>query len=86
MENISNLTEALRAAETGDVEAQYCLAVLYDDGEAIAAALRWYRCAAEGGHPRAQWCLGYAYREGQGVEQNDHQAVRWYRVAAQAGG
>ena len=80
------LTEALRvAAEAGDVEAQYRLAVLNDEGEAIAEALRWYRRAAERGHPRTQWRLGYAYREGDGVEQNDREAVRWHCLAAQAG-
>ena len=93
MEEFPTLTETLPAlrvdAESGDVDAQYRLAMLYDDGQGVVAdvahALRWYRRAAERGHSRVQWRLGYAYREGEGVEQNDSEAVRWYRLAAHAG-
>ena len=71
MDGAQKFTEALSAlrvaAEAGDVDAQFGIAVLHDDDEGVVAdvaeAIRWYRRAAEQGHPRAQWRLGHAYRD-----------------------
>jgi len=50
------------AAERGDVEAQYNLALMYVQGRGLlrnqAAALTWFRGAAEKGHGGAQYNLG----------------------------
>jgi hypothetical protein len=74
--------EDARAAEQGDVDAQYALAVRYESGWGVpkddAQAVVWYRKAAEHGHVDAQFCLA-------GVVQEDAQALLWYRKAAEQG-
>ena len=77
------------AAERGDPEAQYNLAVLYEQGRGYphdpAQAAEWYRKAAEQGFTQAQYNLGSLYADGQGVEQDLAQAADWYRKAAEQG-
>ena len=82
--------EALqRAAEQGDVEAQYNLAFLYDEGRGVpqddAEAVRWFRLAAGQGDAGAQNNLAFLYDGGRGVPPDDAEAVRWYRLAADQG-
>lgn len=85
--------EALRllepVARTGDSDAQYLIASIFDESKAgpqsqlLAAA--WYRQAATQGHPEAQFALGVAYRLGQGVHPDLKQALAWWRAAALQG-
>jgi TPR repeat protein len=81
--------EFLAAAKDGDVNAQYALAVLYDQGlgttQNFTEAIAWYRRAALSGHVNAQANLGFAYEEGRGVEQDYVAAAEWYRKAAEQG-
>jgi len=78
-----------KAAEQGDVEAQYGLGLMYDNGQGVpqdyAEAVKWYRKAAEYGDADAHYALGVMYSEGQGVTQDDAVAVMWYRTAAELG-
>ena len=78
-----------RAAEQGDVGAQYNLGVRYADGLGVPQddreAVRWWRLAADQGHAGAQNDLGFMYDTGRGVPQDDREAVRWYRLAAEQG-
>ena len=58
--------EALRlAAEQGNADAQYNLAVMYANGLGVpqddAEAVRWYRRAADQGMANAQAALGFRY-------------------------
>lgn len=76
-------------ANRGDAEAQFNLALCYDQGEGVALdqaeAVRWYRRAADQGHASAQYNLGVCYSQGTGVPQDYAEAVRWFRLAADQG-
>lgn len=81
--------EWLPLAELGDVEAQYNLGVLYDEGAGVeqdlAVAADWYRKAAEQGFIDAQTNLGIMYYFGHGVARDYHEATKWFRLAAEQG-
>lgn len=81
--------EWLPLAELGDVEAQYNLGVLYDEGAGVeqdlVAAADWYRKAAEQGFIDAQSNLGTMYYFGQGVARDYQAAAKWFRLAADQG-
>lgn len=74
------------AAEAGNAEGQYYLAVCYDEGEGIIQnsyeAFKWYRKAAEQGYAGAQCNLGFCYANGNGITVNYVEAVKWLREAA----
>ena len=76
-------------AEQGDVDAQYSLGLMYDNGEGVAeddeAAAKWYRLAAEQGDVNAQYNLGVLYFFGEGVAEDKEAAAKWYRLAAEQG-
>ena len=76
-------------AEKGDVDAQYYLGVLYDNGDGVPQdykeAVRWYKLAAEQGVAEAQFNLGNMYYDGQGVSVDYKEAVRWFTLAAEQG-
>ena len=76
-------------AEEGDVDAQYNLGVLYDNGDGVPQdykeAVRWYKLAAEQGVAEAQFNLGNMYYDGQGVSVDYKEAVRWFTLAAEQG-
>ena len=78
-----------KAADQGDAEAQFKLAVCYYEGDGIkqdkAEAVKWYRKAAEQGDAEAQYLLGYDYAIGDGVDENEAEAVKWLRRAAEQG-
>ncbi len=78
-----------RAAQAGHTEAQYCLALQYEDGIGVAQdwgwALFWYQKAADAEETRA-WCnLGICYKEGKGVDKDEKKAYRLTKLAAEAG-
>ena len=81
--------ELRERAEAGDVDAQYDLAFLYDNGYGLqldyTAARTWYRKAAEQGHVTAQWNLGAIYANGLGVPEDLDTAIAWYRKAVDQG-
>jgi TPR repeat protein len=78
-----------QAARTGDVRAQYSLAVQLLRGEGVAynaeKAARWLRRAVDADYPRAHVLLGNLYAGGEGVEHDDARAVSLYRFAAERG-
>lgn len=77
------------AAEQGNAEAQYKLAVTLERGMGVprddAGALHWYGQAARQGHAGAQNNMGSLYEKGRGVPADMAQAVQWYRLAAAQG-
>ena len=81
--------EWLPLAELGDVEAQYNLGVMYDEGTSVTQdlgkAAEWYRMAAEQGFVDAQANLGMMYYQGQGVSCDHEQAIHWLQLAADKG-
>lgn len=84
---------ALRAwqplAEKGNVDAQFNLGLLYENGLGVpqdgATAVLWYRRAAEQNDRVAQAYLGEMYAQGLLVPRDDGQALRWFRSAAERG-
>lgn len=81
--------EWLPLAELGDVEAQYNLGVMYDEGTSpepdLGKAAEWYRKAAEQGFVDAQANLGMMYYQGQGVSRDLEEATRWLQLASDSG-
>ena len=77
------------AADQGDVEAMFELAVRHDFGDGVQqhndTANYWYFLAAKAGHPEAQYRLGDKYLHGDGVAQNDAEALKWLRLSADQG-
>jgi TPR repeat protein len=73
-------------AEQGDADAQYNLALMYDNGGGVpqddAEAVRWFRMAAGQGNVRAQNNLGVMYAKGEGVPQDYIQAYMWWNLSA----
>src|SRR5438552_17674615 len=68
-----------KAAERGDPEAEYLLALLNSLTANYTEAVKWCRKAAEKGHATAQNMLGLMYRDGRGVTKDAAQAFEWIR-------
>ena len=68
-------------AEQGDVEAQFNLGIMYQNGNGVlkdkTEAVKWYRLSAEQGYASAQYNLGVMYDEGNGVLKDYSEAVKW---------
>ena len=83
------LSEYLKVAEKGDVDAQSNLGLLYYNGLGVpqdyAEAAKWFRKSADQGSSAAQYYLGLCYRNGKGVIQDDSKAVKWFCFAADQG-
>ena len=89
-----NLEQAFKwyekAAESGDVDAERKVAIMYAKGEGVEAnqkeALNWYEKAAENGDATSQYLVGNFYYYGKnGVEKNQEKALNWYKKAAENG-
>ena len=83
-------TEAtLRAAEQGDAQAQFELAVMYESGQGMpqdyAEAARWYTEAARQGQAEAQYNLGLMHDIGRGARKSYGEGARWILAAAKQG-
>ena len=78
-----------RAAEQGDVLAQFILGAMYENGDGVPEndreAVKWYRLVAEQGLANAQLKLGWMYANGEGVPKNYREAAKWFRLAAEQG-
>mmetsp|Transcript_42301 Transcript_42301/g.103306 ORF Transcript_42301/g.103306 Transcript_42301/m.103306 type:complete len:573 (-) Transcript_42301:125-1843(-) len=77
-----------RKADQGDADAQYNLAVCYDEGKGVAQdlkeAAKWFQKAADQGDGDAQFSLGVCYHEGKGVAKDDAKAIElWTKSAKQ---
>jgi len=85
----ANIDQLSKAAEQGDVEAQYKLARQYKYGNGVPKDVRkacaLYKTLAEQGMNKAQNTLGICYETGRGIEQNIERAIHWYEKAAEAG-
>ena len=76
-------------AEQGDVDAQFYLGVMYENGRGLPQdykeAIKWYKLSAEQGDAEAKYNLGVFYDKGWGVPQDYKEAVKWYRLSAEQG-
>lgn len=74
-------------AESGHVEAQFGLGVIYNDAMGVeqdyAEANYWFLRAAEQGYAAAQYNLGNAYKNGTSMAVDPKMAVIWWRKAAE---
>lgn len=87
-----SLAQLKMQAESGDPNAQYDLAWMYDTGDDskilakdIRKAAEWYEKAAIQGHAKAQTGLGLLYVNGNGVPQDYVKGVDWLQKAAAQG-
>ncbi len=76
-------------AELGHPDAQYRVAIMFQNGLGMALnlqqALKWMQAAADQEYALAQHGLGFMYMQGEGVEQSDEQALHWFKLAADQG-
>ena len=88
-EMIESFDITSKAAESGNVEAQYRLARMYMDGSKVgkdeAAACEWMRRAAEGRNRQAQVEYADMLFNGIGTEQDAATAIFHYQMAADGG-
>ena len=87
-----NLAQLKMVAESGDANAQYDLAWMYDTGgdnkilaKDTRKAAEWYEKAAVQGHVKAQAGLGMLYVNGDGVPKDYVKAVDWLQKASAQG-
>ena len=77
------------AAVAGDMQSQYELGLIYDEGKGIPRnskeAAYWYRRAARNGQADALLALGKAFRSGDGVLQDSRIAAENFWRAAERG-
>lgn len=75
-----------RAADLGEPDAQYNLALeIHEEGNA-QEAIPLYKKAADQGHPMAAFNIGSLYYNGlDGIEQDYAEAVKWFRKSAESG-
>lgn len=76
----------LKAAQAGDVQAQFALGQYFHDGKLTqtdpAAALHWFEQASLQGHAQAQWQLGLMFWRGEAVPPNRVQAYIVLKMAS----
>jgi uncharacterized protein len=77
------------AAEKGEADCQFNLALMYEKGIGVTKdekeAVVWYRKSAEQGNSNAQFNLGVLYENGRGCAVDFAKANHWYRQAAVQG-
>jgi TPR repeat protein len=77
-----------QAAELGDIDAAYGLAILFREGTGVARdraeSVKWLRRAAEERHVAAMVEFAIVLFNGDGVERNEVAAARYFAKAAQA--
>ncbi|MDY2985664.1 MAG: serine/threonine-protein kinase [Synergistes jonesii] len=86
---LSPLDALRKKAAGGDMEAQYELGTMFQQGKGVpqdtAAAAEWFRKSAEQGYSPAQNDLGTLYVQGRGVPQDYKEGVKWLTKAADQG-
>jgi len=92
-ERVKKETESLefiiKAAQMGDLEAQYKLGAAYSFGNGLpkndVVSVEWLSRAANQGQSEAQFELGLHYMNGEGVESSEIEAYKWWWIAANQG-
>jgi uncharacterized protein len=81
------VSEVLKHAQAGDLNAQNELGILYSEGRGLPQnyleAKDWFKKAADQGHAGAQVNLGTLYSLGRGAPYSDHMALLWFQRAAE---
>ncbi len=80
---------AKRAAQAGNVQAKYDLAMMYALGKGVKKdprkAFNLFHEAARKGHVAAKYCMGVNFEKGIGVKRQYELARYWFKLAAKAG-
>jgi len=80
---------AQKAAEEGNVKAQFDLALMYATGSGVnineSLAFKYFHKAARNNHVKAMFFMGLSFAEGKGVRQQKELARYWFKLAAKAG-
>ncbi len=96
-EALFDIDRLTRLANEGDAEAQYTLAMLYDNGleqyeiaQDSVKALYWYKTAAESGFPEAMYTYGISlyYGEsigGKNIPPQPYEGIPWMKKGAEYG-
>ncbi len=83
------LQELQASAKSGDVDAEYWLGHMYEQGLGVkrdaAQAVTWWTTAAQGGSVPAKRALGVLYLQGEGIFQDFAKARTWLEAAANDG-
>ena len=81
----NKLHSCQQAAEQGDPEAQYTLALMYLEGQEVKknekTAVSWLQKAVDQGHEDALRKLAWCYLYGHGVKQNLSESLRLSQIA-----
>ena len=84
-----NFAEFEKAANSGDILAQYSLGVFYLKGYDIEQdynkAIYWFKTAVKQDHALSQYSLARCYQEGLGVEKDYVAAAKLFERAAEQG-
>ncbi|MBC8348860.1 MAG: TonB family protein, partial [Verrucomicrobia bacterium] len=79
----------LKAANQGDISAQFNLGWMYANGLGVpeddVEAFKWFRKAAHQGNASAQFNLGLMCEKGEGVNEDKKEALKWFQKAADNG-
>jgi len=74
-------------ADLGSAEANYQLAMMYDEGEILdqnsETAFWYYLEAAKAGNLQAMYIVGCDYYDGKIIDQDGEEAVRWLQIPAE---
>lgn len=80
---------AKKAAEKGNVNAQFDLAMMYGTGSEVKknerTAFNWLHKSALNGHVQAKYLMGISFQQGTGVRVQKELARYWFKKAAKAG-
>jgi TPR repeat protein len=83
----NSIQTIIEKANNGDANAQFCLGLMYEEGEGIPQdyneAIKWYIKAAEQGNANAQFYLGGMYAGGKGVRKDNKETFKWWTKAAE---
>ena len=78
-----------KAAEQGSADAEYFIAMMYDNGEGLEKspeeAVRWYLKSSEHGQRAAQATIGKKYLGGVDVPEDDDLARKWLSLSFEQG-
>ena len=80
----------IKAAESGDLEAQHNVGACYATGDwdgpkDETEAIKWYTRAADAGHPLSQYDLGFMLILGEGTDKDIEKGLYWMERAANSG-
>jgi len=85
----SRFAQAQRAAQRGNPNAEFDLAMMYAKGDGVEknprVAFNLFHRAARKGHLGAKYCMGVNFEKGLGVIKQPELARYWYRMAAKEG-